>query len=235
MRLPFDAECSPVIVAEGVKARRRGWGETIEIWNEKLHYYSGLYLLLFIWLFSFTGLVLNHQWEIHKFWEKRKESTFTQKVQPPPGDSDMERAGDLMRQLHLRGEIQLTDSHPQPERFEFRVYKPPLLTDIRLDLGKNEATLHQIRVNGWGFMEMLHTFDVEKREGPGAPRNWLLSEIWCFSMDAVAVGFIFMVLSSYYMWFRLKKSHLWGWFTLALGFGICGFFVAGLNWLYRLG
>jgi hypothetical protein len=37
------------------------------------------------------------------------------------------------------------------------------------------------------------------------------------------------------MWFRLKKSHLWGWFTLALGFGICGFFVAGLNWLYRLG
>jgi len=82
---------------------------------------------------------------------------------------------------------------------------------------------------------MLHTFDVEKRGNAGAPRNWLLSKIWCFTMDAVAVGLIFMVLSSYYMWFRLKKIHLLGWITLALGFVICGFFVAGLNWLYRLG
>jgi hypothetical protein len=84
-------------------------------------------------------------------------------------------------------------------------------------------------------MEMLHTFDVEKRGGSGAPRNWLLSKIWCFAMDAVAVGLIFMVLSSYYMWFRLKKVRLLGWISLGLGFVLCGFFVAGLNWLYRLG
>jgi hypothetical protein len=53
-------------------------------------------------------------------------------------------------------------------------------------------------------------------------------------MDAVAVGLIVMVLSSYYMWFRLKKIHLWGWIALASGFAVCGFFVAGLNWLHPL-
>jgi hypothetical protein len=221
--------------AAGGEARRRGWGERIEIWNEKLHYYSGLYLLLFIWLFSFTGLVLNHQWEIHNYWAKRHESTFMQKVQPPPGNSVMAQAEDLMRQLHLRGEITLPDSPAPPERFDFRVYKPALLTDVRVDLRKNEAAVHQIRVNRWGFMEMLHTFNVEKRQGPRAPRNWLLSKAWCFTMDAVAAGLILMVLGSYYMWFRLKNSHLLGWISLALGFAICGFFVAGLNWLYRLG
>ena len=235
MPLPFNVETQPAAGAERAKARCRDWGETIEIWNEKLHYYTGLYLLLFIWLFSFTGLVLNHQWEIHNYWAKRRESTFTQKVQPTPGSSGMAQAADLMRQLHLRGEIMLTDSPAQPGRFDFRVYKPAFWTDVRVDLPQNEATIHQIRVNSWGFMELLHTFDVEKRGGAGAPRNWLLSKIWCFAMDAIASGLIFMVFSSYYMWFRLKKIHLLGWITLALGFAICGFFVAGFNWLYRLG
>lgn len=219
---------------EGVKARGRGWEEAIDVWNAKLHYYSGLYLLLFIWLFSFTGLVLNHHWGISNFWPKRTESTFTQQIQPARVNSSLALAADLMRQLHLRGEVVMNDSPAEPERFDFQVVKPALLTDIRVDLRNNQATVHQIRLNVWGFMEMLHTFDVEKREGSGSPRNWLLSEIWCFMMDAVAVGLIFMVLSSYYMWFRLKKIHVWGWITLALGFAICGFFVAGLNWLYRL-
>jgi hypothetical protein len=234
MPLPFDSEPPPVLWPEGVKARGRDWGETIDVWNAKLHYYVGLFLLLFIWLFSFTGLVLNHRWAFSNFWPKRTGSTFTQKIQPPGVNSGMTQAEDLMRQLHLRGEVVMNDSPAQPERFDFRVVKPALLTDIRVDLRNNEATVHQIRLNVWGFMEMLHTFDVEKREGSGAPRNWLLSKIWCFTMDAVALGLIFMVLTSCYMWFRLRKIHLWGWMALALGFAVCGFFVAGLNWLYRL-
>jgi len=234
MPSPFDSERPPEVWPEGVKARRRSWGETINVWNAKLHYYSGLCLLLFIWLFSFTGLVLNHRWAISNFWPKRVESTFTQKVQPPGVNSGMARAEDLMRQLHLRGEVVVTDSPAHPEQFDFRVYKPALMTDIRVDLRNNEATVHQIRLNVWGLMETLHTFDVEKREGASTPRTWLLSKIWCFTMDAVAVGLIVMVLSSYYMWFRLRKIHLWGWIALASGFAVCGFFVAGLNWLHRL-
>lgn len=234
MPLPFDSEPPPALWPEGVKARGRGWGDTIDVWNAKLHYYSGLYLLLFIWLFSFTGLVLNHRWGISNFWPKRRESTFTQKIQPLRVNSGMAQAEDLMRQLHLRGEVVMNDSPAPPERFDFRVVKPALLTDIRVDLQNNEATVHQIRLNVWGFMEMLHTFDVEKREGSGAPRNWLLSKIWCYTMDAVAMGLIFMVLSSYYMWFRLKRIHFGGWIALAVGFAVCGFFVVGLNWLHRL-
>ena len=34
---------------------------TLELWNRKLHYYLGLYFLFFLWLFSLTGLMLNHQ------------------------------------------------------------------------------------------------------------------------------------------------------------------------------
>jgi len=31
-----------------------------ERWNRKLHFYTGLFLLFFLWLFAFSGLLLNH-------------------------------------------------------------------------------------------------------------------------------------------------------------------------------
>jgi len=30
-----------------------------ERWNRKLHFYTGLFLLFFMWLFAFSGLLLN--------------------------------------------------------------------------------------------------------------------------------------------------------------------------------
>ena len=132
MPSPSNANLTAVEV-NNPDVRRRGWGATLEIWNEKLHYDFGLYLLLFIWLFSFTGLVLNHQWEIHNFWAKRQESTVTAKVQPIAVDSNNLRAQDLMRQLSLRGELSFADSPPPPGEFAFRVNKPGLLTDVHVD------------------------------------------------------------------------------------------------------
>ena len=38
----------------------RGLRVRFERWNRKLHFYAGLFLLLFIWLFAVSGLILNH-------------------------------------------------------------------------------------------------------------------------------------------------------------------------------
>jgi len=235
MPLPSEVENSPVSEVSTAGARSQGWSDKLEIWNRKIHYYSGLYLLLFIWLFSFTGLVLNHQWEIHNFWAKRHESTFTQKIVPPTETGMVEQADDLIRQLHIRGEVTISSSKPNPGVLDFRVFKPGLLSDIQVDLVKQQATVHQIRINTWGFLESLHTFTGVKRTDPNAQRNWVITKMWSFWMDAVALGLIVMVLGSYYMWYRLKrKNHLLGWITLAAGFALCGFFVVGLAWLYPM-
>ena len=34
--------------------------DRFERWNRKLHFYAGLFLLFFTWLFAFSGLLLNH-------------------------------------------------------------------------------------------------------------------------------------------------------------------------------
>jgi hypothetical protein len=51
-------------------------------------------------------------------------------------------------------------------------------------------------------------------------------------MDAVAVGLIVMVVSSYQMWYRLKAKRRNGWIALALGFATCGGFLSSLFWLF---
>jgi hypothetical protein len=65
---------------------------------------------------------------------------------------------------------------------------------------------------------------------PGMTRDWLLTSVWVFVMDALAVGLLIMVFGSYSMWYRLKPKRTFGWIVLAAGFVSCGLFVFGLSW-----
>jgi hypothetical protein len=51
-------------------------------------------------------------------------------------------------------------------------------------------------------------------------------------MDAIAAGVIFMVLTSFYMWWGLAGKRLFGLAALALGTAVCWLFVLGLQWIY---
>jgi hypothetical protein len=51
-------------------------------------------------------------------------------------------------------------------------------------------------------------------------------------MDVVAAGLIFMVLSSFYMWFKLPGKRIPGVVALVLGSLICGLFCFGLRWIF---
>lgn len=203
-------------------------------WNRKLHFYTGLYFLLFLWLFSVTGLLLNHSnWRFHQYWPQRKQTTSQHQIQLPTQKTDLEKAQDLMQQLRISGEVEWPATPPAPGRFDFRVAKPGQTLEIKTNLAAGQATVERTQVNGWGVLTTLHTFSGVRVNDPKAQRDWLATKVWSFSMDAVAVGLLFMVCSSYYMWYRLKAKRLWGWVVLGLGTLSCGFFVAGLRWLNR--
>src|ERR1700704_2995591 len=85
--------------------RGRGITGVLETWNRKLHYYLGLYLLLFLWLFSFTGLLLNHpRWALSRI-PNEPNPVYERTIETPVGRTDIERAHDVIRQLGLKGEI----------------------------------------------------------------------------------------------------------------------------------
>jgi len=134
--------------------------------------------------------------------------------------------------LRIEGEILWTTTRTDPNQFEFQVRRPGHYYFIKADLAQNRVTLRHSEVNTWGVMKVLHVFSGASMDDPRQSRDWALTTVWAYSMDAVATGLIFMVLSSLYMWWELPQKRLLGAVVLGLGSLICGLFCVGLRWLF---
>lgn len=200
------------------------------IWNRKVHYYLGLYFLFFLWLFAFTGLLLNHSWQFAEFWPNRNVSTFERAISAPRGGSDVERAEDVMRQLSIRGEIEWTATRPSSTLFEFRVNRPGHSLNISVD-DAGRSKIEETQFNTWGIMKALHSFTGVRANDTRNQRDWALTTLWVLAMDAVSLGMVVMVLGGVYMWFVLPTKRKGGFAALILGTAICGFFVFALRWM----
>ena len=201
-------------------------------WNRRLHYYLGLYFLFFIWLFALTGLLLNHgSWQFAEFWQNRKTSKFEREFIAPPSGSPLATAQNIMQQLGVAGEIQWVGNAPSAPRLDFRVTRPGLQYDIKAEVEKRRATVEQIKINCWGTMRALHAFTGVRINDTQNQRDWILTTLWAYSMDAVALGLIVMVLSGVLMWYRTGGNRLAGFLALGSGIVACGWFVVGLAWL----
>lgn len=208
---------------------------SLKRWNRKLHFYSGLFLIFFLWLFAFTGLLLNHpQWAFHESWTNRHETKYESAIKAPePGVSgDLAQARDIMRQLRIDGEILWTTTRSDPSQLEFQVRRPGHFFFINANWGQGNATIRQAEVNLWGVMKVLHTFDGNVVDDPRNRRDWVLTSVWAYAMDAVAAGLIFMVLSSVYLWIQLPQKRVAGAIALGLGSFFCALFCVGLRWLF---
>jgi hypothetical protein len=215
------------------RTRSNSFSSIVELWNRKLHYYIGLYLLFFVWLYSLTGLLLNHStWQFQQFWPSRRVSTEERLIQDPTPGSDLEQAHELMRQFGIRGEISLPVGRPIPTRLEVRANRPGYNYVILADLSRSWARLETTHVNAWGVARTLHEFIGVRLEASGARRNWIITSVWALSMDAVSLGLIVMVVGGYYLWWRLPRKRAWGVVALALGVLCCGAFVFGFRWLW---
>ncbi len=211
--------------------RTRGALNVLLVWNRRVHFYLGLYLLFFIWLFAFTGLLLNHQrWQFAQFWPGRIQSTTEQSIAPVTAARDIDRARDVMRQLGIAGEIQWPSTQPADGPLTFQVSRPGLIVDVKADLRAGRATAQRTQLNTWGVMHVLHTFTGAPAADARNRRDWTLTTVWALSMDAVAAGLIVMVVGSYVMWFRLRAKRVGGIVALALGCISCGAFIGAWRW-----
>lgn len=216
-----------------LKSRSRRFADGFTVWNRKLHYYLGLYLLLFLWLFAFTGLLLNHSsWKFAQFFPNRKISKFERSIEAPAPAPDLDQAKALMRQLGIEGEIAWSAARSDSTRLDFNATRPGLIYQIQADLKQGQAKVTFTEYNGWGIMRTLHTFVGASPDDPRNSRDWVITTVWAFSMDAVAAGVVIMILSSFYMWWGLKDKRKPGLVALALGIAVCGLFIFALRWLY---
>lgn len=200
-----------------------------ERWNRRLHYLLGLYFLLFIWLFSLTGLLLNHpRWRLSRI-PNDANPVYERMIEIPGGPSQTAQTQDIRRQLGLRGEIEWPASQ-RPNRLDFNVVYPRRAAQVSVDLATDRASVRIIDRALWPALTISHTFSGWRYNSPTTGRDWLLTTLWTLAMDALAIGLILIVCGSYYMWYRLKSKRTLGWIALACGFTACGVFAFGLAW-----
>jgi hypothetical protein len=225
MQSSIEAGVSPT-------TRARSMSSVMSAWNRKIHFYLGLYLLLFLWLFAFTGLLLNHpRWTFAEFWPNRHQSSFEAPIQPPPARGDLIQARDIMRQVGVHGEIEWTRSRSDTSRLDFRASRPGHIYEIKANLQQGRATIQRIDLNAWGVVHILHTFTGVRLSDSKNQRDWSITTLWVLCMDALAIGLILMVVSSIYMWWSQKQKRWLGLLALSSGLLTCGLFVIGLRWL----
>ncbi len=209
----------------GERTAERTVSGSIEVWNRKLHIYAGLYFLMFLWLFSFSGLLLNHpQWKFGEFWEQRKQTSSQRAIRPPAAPLSMAGAQMLMSQLGISGELEWDADKQGPAHQEFRVRRPWGFYEINADLERQIAKVNRVQFNVWGTLNVLHHMKLVEPGTPGQPRIWLGTWIWSVSLDALAAGLLFMTASGIYMWWG-KRRRLGGIVALALGILGCGVFL----------
>jgi hypothetical protein len=220
---------SPDLAHTGSAGDQRVIG-TARVWNRKLHYYLGLYLLFFLWLFAITGLVLNHGTWIPSPQSGRTVVNYDHSIQRLEGNGALDDARSVMRQLNIEGEIDWVATPAAPGRFDFRVSRPGGNHEIKVDLNAGTASVQRTNLNGWNVTRILHTFTGVRAADARSARDWIVTTIWALAMDAVALGLVLMVATSLWMWWNLKGKRSGGAAALALGCLVCGWFVAGLRW-----
>lgn len=201
----------------------------VRIWTRRLHAFVGLYLLLFLWLFAVSGLVLNHAtWPIAQFWTARQESTIERAIRTPTAGGDVAMAAALMRQLAIVGELGETRRRPDGA-FDFQVVKPGRIVRVEARLDSARARITTTRLNAWGVLDALHKLTGVKIDEPTRTRDWVLMRIWSLAMDALALGMAFLALSALYLWYQLPAKRRPGLVALALGLACCAFFLYGFG------
>jgi hypothetical protein len=202
----------------------------LRAWTRRLHNHVGLYLLLFLWLFSVSGLVLNHsRWSVARFWDARTETTAERAIRAPAAGGDVAMATALMRELGIVGELGETKRHPDGARFDFQVVKPGQVFRVEARLDSARARVTEIRLNAWGVVDALHKFTGVKLDEPARTRDWVLTRIWSLAMDALALGLAFLVLSGLYLWYRRAEARRPGLVALLAGVACCAFFLYGMG------
>lgn len=198
---------------------------TFDTLNRKLHIHLGLFLLLFIWLFSLSGLILNHgSWKFASFWDEREEVNVDFTL-PLSALALPDVKSEVMRFLDVKGEVQGVSS--SSENLKFRITAPGIVRDVNVDLKTGIGTIKVLKFNFWGKFRTLHTFNGIDKGNPLASPNWLVANIWRYAMDAIALGLILICISSWMMWYKIRKEYRFGLLTLITGFAIAGYFVFG--------
>ena len=187
-------------------------------WSRDLHLSAGLFISPFVPVFALSVFLLTHPGRP----TGGTSGAVERSVSDLPLPANLDQLSGRERIDALRPALDRAQVHGEVGWIQHLAKECRLVVPV----------IKRIDLNAWGLMRLLHTFTGVHPEDARNRRDWVLTSVWAWTMDAVAVGLILMVLSSLIIWCELPQERRWGVIVLALGFLSRGLFCIGLRCLY---
>jgi len=191
-------------------------------WNRKVHIYLGLFLLLFIWLFGISGVLLNHHWEFANSWEKRKVASYDKVIELSSERDKHVLVHEILNKLDLNGNIINLRYSADSANLNFLVVRPGIRYDLQATLEDGRIMVKETMLDQWAALQALHKLRNPTQKELADQYQPVLSFIWGISMDIVSIGLIVICLGGWYMWFQVpKKRFYFGLLSIFAGLILC--------------
>jgi hypothetical protein len=192
--------------------------------NRKLHIHLGLFILLFLWMYFLSGLIIHHgKWKFAQFWEKRIESKTDFTLSKDQITTNPQIVDLIKEKFKLKGEVE--NLQLKPEKIDFRINTPGLLHEVHIDPITGNGTMKVLQYNFWGKLRTLHVFNGINKNEPSKTPNWIVSKFWRLMMDVTAIVMIILCLGSWIMWYKVRKDYKLGAAFLGAGLVIGAYFI----------
>lgn len=195
-------------------------------WNLKVHLYIGLFILFFIWLFGFSGLLLNHHWEFANFWEERKEQSSSWVIEIVRNKEPYVLAHDIAHKLNLNGSVGNITFSNDSLGLNFIVSKPGTRYDFQAMLDDGKIVVKELKFNKWGILRALHVLRNPSLEERADNHQTIMASIWGVSVDILSVSLIALCLGGWIMWLKVRgRKFILGLISLSCGFVLCIWYI----------
>ena len=178
-------------------------------WNSKIHTYFGLFLLLFIWLLGVSGLLLNHQWDFAKSWEKREVINYYKTIEISEVRDKQKLVIEIMDKLNLNGSIVNLRYSSDSLFLNFIATKPGLRYDIQAGLTDGNILIKETKLDQWQILRSLHKLRNSTQKEQGETYHPIMASIWSLSLDIVSVGLIVICLGGWYMLLQIQGKRFY--------------------------
>ncbi len=192
---------------------------TFDLFNRRIHLYLGLFLMVFFLKYAVSGFLFSHNLGLNEYykdkpqWTKRFERTCKR---PVPDNGDLRPvAAQILKDAGIKNSS-FGVYRPGKQRLNINLHSFFSTTRVVYFIYRNLLLVEDKNFRWDHFINKFHWIGEYQQDS-------FICDAWAFMLDLLFISVIIWVLSGIYMWWKIRKTRLWG--CVALGGGVVSFLI----------
>jgi len=192
---------------------------TFHLFNKRIHLHLGLFLMVFFLKYAISGLLFSHNFGLNEYyknkpqWTKRFERQYEH---PVPENAELRPiAAQILKDAGVKSRA-FGVYRAGNKRLNINTHSFLSTTRVIYFIKENRLLVEDKNFRWDHFIHKLHWLG-------GYHQDNLISDIWAFILDVVFISIIIWVVTGIYLWWKIRKTRLWG--AIAIGGGVVSFLI----------